>query len=61
MRGGVLEFEDPGGVFELIAGREFGVVALAGLPHFPEDLEPAAQAARFHSIGCVNCGACPWS
>ena len=44
---GGLEFEDPGAVFELVAGVEFGVVARAGLPHFPEDLQPAlAEAAQ---------------
>ena len=36
-----LQLEDPGAVFKLIAGMEVGFVALAGLPHFPEDLEPA--------------------
>ena len=42
-----MQFEDPGAVFELVAGMEFGVVAATGLPHFPEDLEPAlAQAAQ---------------
>jgi hypothetical protein len=36
----------------LIAGMEFRVVALAGEPHFPEDLEPAlAQAAQRTSMG----------
>ena len=39
-------------MFELIAGMEIGVVALAGLPHFPEDLEPAlAEAAQGASMG----------
>ena len=39
-------------MFELIAGMEFGVVALAGLPPFPEDLKPAlAQAAQGASMG----------
>ena len=47
-----LQFEDPGAVFELIAGMEFGVVAVAGLPHFPEDLEPAlAEAAQRAGMG----------
>ena len=39
-------------MFELIAGMEVRVVALAGVPHFPEDLEPAlAQAAQSASMG----------
>ena len=39
-------------MFELIAGMEFGVVAVVGLPHFPEDLEPAlAEAAQGASMG----------
>jgi hypothetical protein len=39
-------------VFELIAGMEFRVVALAGEPHFAEDLEPAlAQAAQGAGMG----------
>jgi hypothetical protein len=39
-------------VFELIAGMEVRVVALAGEPHFPEDLQPAlAQAAQGASMG----------
>ena len=39
-------------MFELIAGMEVRVVALAGVPHFPEDLEPAlAQAAQGASMG----------
>ena len=33
-------------MFELVAGMEFGVVAAAGLPHFPEDLEPALARER---------------
>ena len=39
-------------MFELIAGMEVRVVALAGEPHFPEDLGPAlAQAAQGASMG----------
>ena len=39
-------------MFELVAGMEFGVVAVAGLPHFPEDLEPAlAQGAQRAGMG----------
>ena len=39
-------------MFELIAGMEVGVVALAGLPHFPEDLEPAlAEGSQDASMG----------
>ena len=39
-------------MFELVAGMEFGVVAAAGLPHFPEDLEPAlAQGAQRAGMG----------
>ena len=39
-------------MFELIAGMEVGVVAVAGLPHFPEDLEPAlAEAAQGAGMG----------
>lgn len=44
---GGLEFENPGAVFELIARVEVGVIGSAGLPHFPEDFEPAlAEAAQ---------------
>jgi hypothetical protein len=43
-------------VFELVAGMEFGVVALAGLPHFPEDLQPAlAQASQGAGMGFAAC------
>ena len=39
-------------MFELIASMEFRVVALAGEPHFPEDLEPAlAQTTQGASMG----------
>ena len=39
-------------MFELIAGMEVRVIALAGEPHFPEDLEPAlAQASQGAGMG----------
>ena len=44
------EGDDPGAVGDLVAGMEGFIVGLAGLPHFPEDLEPslsqATQGAR---------------
>ena len=47
-----MHFEDPGAVFELVAGMEFGIIAPAGLPHFPEDLEPAlTQASQRTGMG----------
>ena len=42
-----LDFEDPRAMLELVAGVQFGVVRRAGLPHFPEDFQPAlAQASQ---------------
>lgn len=39
-------------MFELVAGMEFGVVGATGLPHFPEDLEPAlAQGSQRTGMG----------
>ena len=48
---GRLDFEDPRTVFELIASVQFRVVGSAGLPHFPEDFQPAlTQAAQGASM-----------
>lgn len=54
-------------MFELVAGMEFGVVAAAGLPHFPEDLEPAlAQGSQRAGMGFAAgtkrlvIERCPW-
>ena len=44
---GRFELKNPGAVFGLVAGVESFVVGLAGLPHLPEDFEPAlAHAAE---------------
>src|SRR6266436_1805090 len=44
---GGLDFEHPGTMFELIASVHLGVVGRAGLPHLPEDFQPAlAQATQ---------------
>ena len=42
---GGFELKDPGAVFGLVAGVERFVVGRAGLPHFPEDFEPALAEA----------------
>ena len=34
---GVLDFQDPGAVLELVASVEFRVIGRVGVPHFPED------------------------
>ena len=39
-------------MFELIAGMEIGVVGAAGVPHLPEDLQPAlAEGTQSTSVG----------
>ena len=38
---GVLEFEHPGPVEKLVLLMEFRVVVHSGLPHLPQDFEPA--------------------
>lgn len=42
---GGFELKDPGAVFGLVGGVERFVVGRAGLPHFPEDFEPALAEA----------------
>ena len=39
------EGDDPTAVSDLIALVEFGIVGRMGLPHLPEDLEPALPEA----------------
>ena len=47
-----LDLEQPGAVGELVLGVQLGVVAGAGLPHFPKDLQPAlAEAAQGAGMG----------
>ena len=44
--------DDPTPVFHLIALVKLGIVSAPGLPHFPEDFEPALpQAAKRAGVG----------
>ena len=38
---GIGQFQDPGTVLNLVLLMQVGIVAGAGLPHFPKDFEPA--------------------
>ena len=46
------DLENPGAVGELVAQVQFAVVGGAGLPHFPNDFEPAlAETAQSLGVG----------
>jgi hypothetical protein len=50
-----VDWEEPRAMGELVLRVQFGVVARPGLPHFPQDLQPAlADAAQ--GIGLLGGG-----
>ena len=49
------DLEQPGAVGELVAQVQFAVVGSAGLPHFPDDFEPAlAERAQGLGVGLTS-------
>jgi hypothetical protein len=58
---GISQFQDPGAMLNLVLLMQAGIVAGAGLPHFPKDFEPALAQTAAGGPQWTSAGTGSWS